>query len=71
MAADNPATTPWWSGTVIPTCKFRLKMRGVALPGGTHVITMPGLQQLVRPTGGGRGRWIDVPLAEKEESDDE
>jgi hypothetical protein len=70
---DKTQTTepPWWAGTVIPTGRYRLKMRDVPLPGGAGCITMPMLQHLVRSAYGIDGRWLDVQLVERGESDDE
>ena len=62
-------TAAWWTGTVIPTGQYRLKMREITLPRDSGCTILPLLQQLVRPPGGGRGRWIDMPLIENGDSD--
>ncbi len=64
-SSPRPETTtrpPWWHGTVCPTGNLRVK---VTLAGNYRV------QQLVRPTGGGRGRWLNVPMVDAGVSDDE
>lgn len=53
---------PWWHGTVCPTGYLRVK---VDLAGNYR------MQELVRPTGGGRGRWINLPMVDAGVSDDE
>lgn len=63
--ADDPKTAPsreWWEGTVCPTGSFRLKL---------DAWDRPVLQKLVRPTGGGRGRWVRIETVHNGASDDE
>lgn len=58
----KPDTTPWWEGTVIPTGRVRLKRTAW---GELY------LQHLVRPSGGERGRWVDIETKGVGASDDE
>lgn len=52
---------PWWCGTVVPTCQYRLKKDPWD---NLH------LQQLVLDTGGRRKRWIYIQTVEAMASDD-
>lgn len=54
--------TSWWLGTVIPTGRHRMKDSKQG---------PPVLQHLLRPTSGGRGRWVDVVIVGCDCSDDE
>ena len=54
---------PWWEGTVIPTGQYRLKVIENCSTGR--------LQHLVRPTSGGKGRWVDIKIVAFDASDDE
>lgn len=59
---EPEAPPPWWSGTVIPTGRYRLKLD----PWG-H----PHLQHLVTDTAGRRKRWTYIKTAKNGTSDDE
>lgn len=68
---NKQTTAPWWSGTVVPTNTYRWKclewhdIRRAGCIGGMV------LQQLIRDTGGGKRRWVDVPRVWHGASDDE
>lgn len=62
MAEHETTEPPWWLGTVCPTGRLRTKVDTV----GNY-----RLQELIRPPGGGRGRWINLPMVDAGASDDE
>jgi len=59
---EKPA---WLNGTVCPTFRFRVKQ------GWAANIPVSIVQQLMRPTNGGHGWWVDLPTVALETSDAE